>query len=397
MRTQGLITILLAGTALLAACGGEQKGTDAALQPVPVGVTEIRSQSVDILLEAPGTVQPRNRIVLAAQINGFVREARVSAGDRVNAGQVLLVLDARDAESQKAAAESSVAEAQAALAEAGRAHDAATEMRSASGASMELAKQTFARYQKLFESKSVSPQEMDEIRMRRDAAVAELASRESMVAAAEERVKQVEAKISQAKAQSARADVLLSYTRILAPEPGIVAERSVDAGSAIFPGSPLISIDTTGKPRVVGSLPVEQAAHLRLGLDCRIRRSSSAPLIQGRVSEIVPRSDPATHSVEFKVDLAESASLIHGEFMKLEIPAGTRDALLIESKAVVRQGQLEGLFVVDESRIARFRLVKTAPYDSEKREILSGIQPGETVVTRSDSRIKDGTQVEIAL
>jgi multidrug resistance efflux pump len=308
-----------------------------------------------------------------------------------------LILDARDAENQKAAAESSVAEAEAALAEARRAYDAAKEMRSASGASMELAKQTFARYEKLFESKSVSPQEMDEVRMRRDAAVAEMASRESMVAAAEERVKQVEAKISQAKAQSGRADVLVSYTRILAPEPGIVAEKSVDAGSAIFPGSPLIAIDTTGKPQVLGSLPVEQAGHLRLGMDCRLRSSSSAPPIRGQVSEIVPRSDPATHSVAFKVDLAEGASVVHGEFMKLEIPAGTRDALLIESKAVVRQGQLEGLFVVDENRIARFRLVKTAPYDSEKLEILSGIQPGETIITRSNSRIKDGTQVEIEL
>lgn len=397
MRTHALMIVLLAGTTLLAACGGEQKSGDEALRPVRVRVTEARSQSIETVVEAPGTVLPRNRVVLAAQINGFVRETRVRTGDRVKAGQLLLTLDARDAENQKAAAESSVIEAQAALAEAGRAYEAAVEMRSASKASMELAGQTFSRYQKLYESKSVSDQEMDEVRMRRDAAKAELASRESMVAAAEERVKQVEAKISQAKAQTGRADVLLSYTRVLAPESGIVAERSVDAGSAIFPGSPLITIDTVGKPQVLGSLPVEQAANLRNGLECRLRSSASAPPMQGRVVEIVPRSDPATHSVEFKVDLAEGASVMHGEFMKLEIPAGTRDALLIGRNAVVREGQLEGIFVVDEGRIARFRLVKTAPYDSEKLEILSGIESGETIITQSDSRIKDGTQVEIEL
>lgn len=397
MRTQALILFLLAGTTLIAACGDEQRSGDAALKPVPVRVTEARSQAVEIIVEAPGTVQPRNRVVLAAQINGFVRETRVRAGDRVKAGQLLLILDARDAENQKSAAESSVIEAQAALSEARRGYDAAVDMRTASNASMELANQTFSRYRKLFESKSVSPQEMDEIRMRRDAAEAELASRESMVAAAEERIKQVEAKISQAKAQSGRADVLLSYTRILAPESGIVTERSVDAGSAIFPGSPLIAIDTIAGPQVLGSLPVEQAANLRTGMDCRLRSSSSSPLIQGRVSEIVPRSDPATHSVEFKVDLEKGASVVHGEFMKVEIPAGTRDALLIERDALVRQGQLEGLFVVDSDKTARFRLVKTAPYNSEKLEILSGIQQGETIVIRSDSRIKDGTKVEIEL
>ena len=308
-----------------------------------------------------------------------------------------MTLDARDAENQKAAAESAVQEAEAALSEARQAHQAAVRMREASKASMDLADQTFQRYRKLFESKSVSPQEMDEIQSRRDGAQAELASHSSMVAAAEERVKQVEARISQAKAQAGRTDVLLSYTRILAPESGIVVQRTADAGSAIFPGSPLLVIDTTAKPQVLATLPVEQAGNLQTGMECTMRDSRSEITIKGRIAEIVPQADPTTHSVRFKVDLLENPDVIHGTYLKLEIPAGTRDALLIDESAIVREGQLEGVFVVEEGNVARFRLVKTAPYNTEKSEIVSGIEQGETVITHSEGRIIDGIPVEIEL
>ncbi len=397
MRKNVWIIFLLTGLIWLTACGESDTSGENHQEPVSVHVTTLRYQSIPEIVEAPGNVQPRNRISLAAQINGFVRETPVQAGDRIRSGQLLMTLDARDAESQKAAAESAVQEAEAALSGAKQARQAAVRMRTASKATLDLAEQTFKRYQKLFESKSVSPQEMDEIQSRRDAAQAELASRNSMVAAAAERVKQVEARISQAKAQEGRADVLLSYTRILAPESGIVVERAVDAGSAIFPGSPLLVIDTTAKPQVLATLPVEQAGNLHTGMECTMRDSRSEIAIKGRIVEIVPQSDPATHSIQFKVDLLEDPDIVHGTYLKLEIPTGTRDALLIEQSAIVREGQLEGVFVVEEGKVARFRLVKTAPYNTDKLEIISGIEQGETAITRSESRIIDGIPVEIEL
>ncbi|MEJ2111440.1 MAG: efflux RND transporter periplasmic adaptor subunit [Acidobacteriota bacterium] len=395
MRIQPWIFFLLTGLTVFSACGGKYTDYETDLEPVSVRITEAGYQSIPTIVEAPGTVQPRNRIALASQINGFVRETPVQTGDRVKAGQTLLTLDARDAENQKAAAESGVLEAQAALSEARQGYEAALEMKAASKASLDLANQTFARYEKLFESRSVSPQEMDEVRSRRDAARAESASRESMVAAAEDRIKQVEARIAQAKAQAGRADVLMSYTRIVAPESGIIVQRHVDGGSAIFPGSPLLTLDTTARPQVLASLPVDQASGLQIGMECTLGDTQNEPLIKGRISEIAPQSDPTTHSVQFKVDLPQGTDVMHGKYLKISIPAAERNALLIEKNAVTREGQLEGLFAVEEGNIARFRLVKTAPYDSEQLEILSGIEPGESIITHSEGRIIDGIPVEI--
>jgi multidrug efflux pump subunit AcrA (membrane-fusion protein) len=395
MRSKVLLIVLFAGLASFTACGEKQTRMESSRDAVAVSVIPAEHRSVPVVVEVPGTVQPRDRIGLASQINGFVREMRVRAGDRVKPGQILAILDARDASNQKAAAQSAVDEATAALDEARRGREAAVQMRAASQASLDLAEQTFNRFQALFNSKSVSPQEMDEVRTRRDAARAELASRGSMVAAAEDRVKQAEARVSQAEAQAGRADVLVSYTRITASSAGVVALRAADEGAAIFPGSPLLVIESTGRPQVLASIPTEQASVLRTGLELELRHSDTAAPLKGRIAEIVPQSDPGTHSIQFKVDLPADTSVVVGQYMKLEVPAGSRNALLIARSAVREKGQLTGVFVVEEGSRARFRLVKTIPYDTEQLEILSGVEPGEKIILRPDNRISDGTPVEI--
>jgi HlyD family secretion protein len=191
MKRNAFLMTIIAGLAFMTACG-EKKEPPPASGSISAHVLAIRTESVPAVLAAPGTVQPRHRIALSSQLNGFVREVRVRAGDSVRQDQVLATLDARDAESQKAAAGAAIDEAQAAIAEAQKARLAAMDMRSAAKASADLAGQTLTRYQKLFDSRSVSPQEIDEVRARRDAGAAELASRESMVAAAEQKPRLVE-------------------------------------------------------------------------------------------------------------------------------------------------------------------------------------------------------------
>ena len=192
---------------------------------------------------------------LSSQLNGFVRDVRVEAGESVKAGQILVTLDARDAEGQKAGTDALIAEALAALEEANKSAGVAESMRGAARASHDLASQTFTRYQKLFEARSVSSQELDEVRSRLDMAAADLAAKETMVAAAKDRLNQVQARISHAKAQSSRADVLLGWTVIRAASDGAIAQRLVDPGSAVFPGSTLLVVESTRNPQVLASVP----------------------------------------------------------------------------------------------------------------------------------------------
>jgi membrane fusion protein, multidrug efflux system len=396
MKTNFLILTMILGLALQLGCGGKKtESPESSGKPVPASVVAVRYASVPAVVEAPGTVQPRNRIALSSQINGFVREIKVRVGDSVKPGQILATMDARDAESQKAMAQAAVDEAQAALSEVREAHQAAVQRQSAAKSATDLASQTYLRYQKMYASRSVSPQEMDEVKMRRDASAAELASSESMVAAAADRIKQVEARISQAKAQAGHADVLISWTQIKAPAAGKMVERSVDAGTAIFPGTPLMVIESTSRPQVLADIPTEHAHRLQNGMLVRLRNNQTKDTLEGRIAEIVPLADPATHSIQFKVDLPPDVAIPNGQFLKVEIPVGTRNAILVPRQAVRETGQLTGLFVVDSASKARFRLVKTIPYDAENSEILSGVEPGENVLARLSNEITDGTTVEM--
>jgi multidrug efflux pump subunit AcrA (membrane-fusion protein) len=394
MKFNALLLVVLSGLSIQIACKETRPvKPETAGQPVPAGIITAAYESIAAVLEAPGTVQPRDRIALSSQINGFVREMRFRVGDIVKKDQVLAILDARDAQSQKAAAQAGVDEAEAALSEARKAYQASVEMQTAAKASSDLASQTLVRYQKLSESRSVSPQELDEVRTRRNAAAAELASRESMVSAGQDRIKQVEAKIAQAKAQSGRADVMMSWTEITAPSTGRIVQRLVDPGSAIFPGSPLLVIESIEKPQVLADVPTEHSGMLRPGSNVRIRNTETGTALEGRISQIIPLSDPATHSIQFKVDLPSNFSLPSGQFVKVELPAGNRQALLAPRTALRQTGQLAGLFVVDSASKARFRLVKVVPYDNQQVEILSGIQPGEKLVSKLSDQITDGIAI----
>jgi membrane fusion protein, multidrug efflux system len=394
MKSKVLLLAVLSGLSIQIACSDKQTNpSGVAGQPVPARTLTAGYETIHAVVEAPGTVQPRDRISLSSQINGFVREMRYRVGDIVKKDQVLATLDARDAQSQKAAAQAAIDEAEAELSESRKAYQASVEMQAASKASSDLASQTLARYQRLSESHSVSPQELDEVRMRRNAGTAELASREAMVAAAQERIKQVEARISQARAQSGRVDVMMSWTEIKAPSSGRIVQRLADPGTAIFPGTPLLVMESVEKPQILADVPTDYSKALRLGATVKLRNAETGTVSEGKISEIVPLSDPATHSIQFKVDLPSNLSMPSGQFVKVELPFGTRDALLVPCAAIRQTGQLTGMFVVDSSAKARFRLVKVAPYDADKVEVFSGISPGEKIISQLSDQITDGISV----
>lgn len=389
-----LLSIALAGSALVSGCGEAPK-EPAAERRSAAPVVTATYEAVAAAVEVPGTVQPRDRITLSAQINGFVRSVAVRAGDTVAAGQTLVTLDAREAESQKAMAQGAIDEAQAAREEARRGAEMAASARAAAKAADDLAASTLGRFEKLYEAKSVSQQEIDEARARRAGTAADLAARESMVAASKEKLRQVEARIAQARAQAGRADVVVGWTVLKAPSAGRVAERLADPGAAIFPGSPLLVIESVSTPQVSAELPTSHLGLLRRGLEVPVHIGTGTPPLAGRVAEIVPQSDPATHTVRFKVDLPAGAAPPSGAFARVGVPAGSRQALLVPARALRETGQLTGIFVLDAASKARFRLVKTAAFADERVEILSGLEPGERVVAAPTEEITDGTIVEI--
>jgi len=156
----------------LAGCSDAPRKLEANGAPVPVKAVTVTAEPWPEEYEAMGTVRARMTAALSSKVMGYVREVHANTGDRVAAGQLLVVLDAADLEVNYRRADAGREEARSAIPEAENGVAAAK-------ANLELARATFKRMSDLFASKSISNQEYDEAAARLKAAEAAYAMAES--------------------------------------------------------------------------------------------------------------------------------------------------------------------------------------------------------------------------
>jgi RND family efflux transporter MFP subunit len=133
-----------------------------------------------------------------------------------------------------------------------------------------------------------------------------------------------------------------------------------------------------------------------------IRRGQSLPVsveaaalsVIATVSEIVPAADPTTRTTLVRVDLPDSPRLRSGFIGRAWVPVGRRQAIQVTRQAVIERGQLQGVYVVGQDDIARFRLVRTGQARRDRVEILSGLTGGEKVVLAGVEKVTDGARIE---
>ncbi len=367
-RVLSVFSVLIAGLAGgLFGCSSNTPVTPAAPETVS-GVSVIAAQSATVpdWLEAVGTVRAAQTTQVASQTMGNIVEVRAQEGDRVQSGQVLAVID--DAQ-PRAAVEQSAAAVTAAQKEV-----------SAADTDLALAQSTLKRYQELFDKKSLSPQEFDEIKTRRQAAEA----RRDMAQASE----------AQAAAALTQARTTLANSQVRAPFAGVVTEKKADAGTFASPGAPLFTLEDTRRYRLDATVDENDLHLVRAGQTVPVRLDSvEGAEFQGRVAQIVPGADPASRSFTVKVELPADARLHSGLFGRARFRRGTRSALLIPRTTIVERGQLRGVFVVDANKIAQLRYVTLGNASGDTVEILSGLQDGEKLVAAPGDRELSGKQV----
>jgi multidrug efflux pump subunit AcrA (membrane-fusion protein) len=117
--------------------------------------------------------------------------------------------------------------------------------------------------------------------------------------------------------------------------------------------------------------------------------------IDGRVSEIAQSSDPGARTYTVKLELKEppgDRALRSGLFGRAIFATGSREALVVSQSALVRHGQLEGVYIVADN-VAVFRIVKTGKTHEQGIEILSGLTPGTRILTAPPAGISDGAKI----
>lgn len=332
--------VALAASLLFAAACSHEEAKPVARAAVAVPTEVVQPATIASTRAVAGTVRAANTSPLAARIMGNIVRITVAEGDLVRRGQVLVEIDPREARTQSGAAASAVA---------------------AAAANARLAETTFQRFAALRERSSVSEQEFDDVKARRDSAAAELARVRSM---------------------AAQADTYVEYSRVRAPMDGVVTARYVDPGAQAAPGMPLLMVEDTRASRVEATVPEE----LVVNIGDPVVVDAGSERIEARVTRIQPRVDAMTRSSLVKIDLPKPMRA--GSYVRVLFRTGERQALVVPSGSIVRKGQLTSVFVVGSDGIARMRLITLG----RDNEVLSGLDAGERIV-RNPAAVRDGVKV----
>lgn len=384
--------------ALFLTCGSREDSTKTAPPPQKVKIEKIQAAPVEDTYEAVGTVRSKTISVLSSKVLGRVVSIHVREGDRVKAGQLLVEIDDREMKAQLQKSRAGLKETEYALDEAEKAIRAGEAETKAADARFALASSTLDRFKGLFERRSVSSQEFDEVQTKNTSARADAEQASERLQALLAKRSQIVARTDQAKADSANAEVFLSHSRILSPIGGIVTTKPADLGQMAVPGTPLLTVEDDHHYRLEVLVEESRIGRIHLGdtVSVSIDALGQKPMA-GQVSEIVPELDPSSRSYILKIDLPAPdfpRILRSGLFGTARFITGTRQASTAPVLSVLERGQLTFVYVMDPSKTARMRLIQTGKHYGDRVEILSGLSEGDQVILEPLSSVFDGARVE---
>jgi RND family efflux transporter MFP subunit len=307
--------------------------------PVAVETAVARITQQALMYEAVGTVTARTASTISSKLMGAVREVHVREGDLVEEGDLLVTLDQRQVEAQLQKAQ----------------------------ANAEVAAKEYRRYQQLLTTQSITQQEFD----------------------------RAEARHRQAQAAVAAATVGMKDATVRAPYEGQVVAKMINPGDLASPGTPFLTLEQKGLFCADLVLPERHIQAVKMGLEVRVVVPAlSDEAMTGQVGRIIPSADARSRSFQIKVGMPEDPDLKSGMFARVFIPLGGTGMLLVPQSAVVDRGQLQGVFLVDATQTARFRLVRTGKTIDDQVEVVSGLKAGGKYIVKVPAKLKDGDKVE---
>lgn len=200
--------------------------------------------------------------------------------------------------------------------------------------------------------------------------------------------------VRQAQAALQIAEVGKDYASVQAPFNGVVEKRMADPGAFANPGVPLLMIQG-GALRIEAIVPENALSIVHLGDNEPVFIDAlNGKEVMGKVVEISPQGNQASHTFVVKLQLPSNANIRSGMYGRVRFQFGTEKRLLVPSTALIELQGLHYVFVVNNNNIARLRIVTIGQPMGNKYPILSGVNPGERVIMSGTDRIKDGDIVQ---
>ncbi len=398
-----LIIVLLAGT-----FGCSKKEEEAGTTSVvPVQVAPATREAIQRVIVAEGVIYPLDQASLAPKISAPVERFLVNRGDHVTQGQLLAVLESKDLAG--AAAESK-----------GQVDQAEASYRLTTGASLpeeivksqgdvQAAQQAVDAAQRLVESRQkllsegvIARKLVDEAQVSYAQARVQLQTAEEHLKALNGVAKEGETKNAAAQVESAKgrlqsAEAQLGYSQIHSPINGVVADRPLYAGDMAGAGTPLLTVVDISRVVARANVPIDQAAYAKVGDPATITTSNGASA-PGKVTVVSPAADAGSTTVQVWVEAGNPGERMKpGTAVRLAIVADTlRDAIVVPVAALLpsSEGGVAVMAVAADS-VAHQKQIKTGVRNSDKVQIVEGVNAGEQVVVGGGVGLEDGAKVRI--
>jgi len=307
--------------------------------PKDVRTTKVKKKLIDDILSWPGTLHSRTEALIAPRVTARIIEIKVQAGDSVQKGDVIALLDPKAQRARERAAYAAL---------------------SAAKANADRVKADARRIKNLYDQEAATRQMYDQV-------MAQARVAEAQVKAAASALK--ETKIG------------FQDTVLKAPFNGIVIRRLKQPGDMGIAGVPVVAMHNSAALRLEAAIPVSCGRFINLGDKVPVRIENIEQNFTAEIDEIVPEVDPSTRTILVKAILPVSKDLRPGLFGWLDQACSRHLAFLVPVSAVHKIGQLESVKIVADDRMLT-RLVRTGKRHQGNVEIQSGLNEGETVIIR---------------
>jgi len=382
----------LAAAVLLSSCArnsAAKERTESSILVVPVARAERVDIASDLLLTAE--FEPFQQVDVLAKVAGYVREIKVDIGDRVREGQVLAVLEMPEMENDLTRASAAIDQADAEAA-------AADDDLHRAELSHDLAHLSYTRIADVMKREPgiVPQQEVDEAHSHDLIAEAQVAAAKSNLQTARQRSRV-------ARADQARIRTLHNYATITAPFDGVVTKRYANAGSMIQAGTssqtqamPVVQLSQNNLLRLILPVPESAVPNVHVGETVDVRVSSLGRTFPGRVARFADRIQPSTRTMDTEVDVPNpSLTLVPGMYAEVNLRVEERRGVVaVPLDAVDRGATAARVFAVMPGGMIHIAPVTLGLEDSQRVEIRSGLDEGQTVVVGRHAGLKDGERVQ---
>jgi len=348
----GVVLVLLTALGFVKFRQIESAVHASAFQPPPEAVTSVVAQRGQwpVSMSVIGTMEAVHGVTVSADLPGTVARINFDSGKAVHEGDVLVELDTRQERAQLASLE----------------------------AQSELARATFGRTQGLLDAGVISRQEYDQ---------------------ATSQQKATEANVAEIRATIAR-------KTIRAPFSGILGIRKVNLGQYLPAGSPVVSNQSLNPIYVNVGVPQQAAAQVHVGGKLRLTTEDLAgKVFNGTVTAIDSEVDEATRNIQVQATLSNpEGKLRPGMFVQVELPVGANRAVIaLPASAINYAPYGDSVFVITDLkdpqgktyRGVKQQFVKVEGSRGDQVAVISGLNPGDEVVTSGVFKLRNGAAVQV--